>query len=72
MVFGGGSVGLMGVCADAALARGGEAIVSKLANFKIESEVVAASVGPAVTQFELRLAENIRVNCIAPGWIITS
>ncbi|MCA8951755.1 MAG: DNA translocase FtsK, partial [Planctomycetes bacterium] len=48
-----------------ALARGGESIVSKLANFKIEAEVVAASVGPAVTQYELRLAEHIRVNKVA-------
>lgn len=47
-----------------ALERGGAAIVNKLANFKIESEVVAASVGPAVTQYELRLAESIRVNKI--------
>ena len=47
-----------------ALGRGGAAIVNKLANFKIESEVVAVSVGPAVTQFELRLAESIRVNKI--------
>ncbi len=45
-----------------ALARGGQAIVNKLANFDIASEVVAASVGPAVTQYELRLADSIRVN----------
>lgn len=44
------------------LAKGGQAIVNKLANFGIVSEVVAASVGPAVTQYELRLAESIRVN----------
>lgn len=44
------------------LARGGQAIVNKLANFGIVAEVVAASVGPAVTQYELRLAESIRVN----------
>lgn len=44
------------------LTRGGQAIVGKLANFGIQSEVVAASVGPAVTQYELRLAESIRVN----------
>ncbi|MCR9245365.1 MAG: DNA translocase FtsK [bacterium] len=47
-----------------ALSRGGESIVSKLEKFKIEAEVVAASVGPAVTQYELRLAEHIRVNKI--------
>ena len=44
------------------LTRGGQAIVQKLANFGIHAEVVAASVGPAVTQYELRLAESIRVN----------
>ena len=47
-----------------ALNKGGAAIVSKLANFKIEAEVVACNVGPAVTQYELRLAESIRVNKI--------
>ena len=46
------------------LEKGGAAIVNKLANFKIEAEVVSASVGPSVTQFELRLAESIRVNKI--------
>ena len=45
-----------------ALSRGGQAIVSKLANFGIQAEVVAASVGPAVTQYELRLHESIRVH----------
>ncbi len=44
------------------LQRGGEAIVSKLANFNMKCEIVAASVGPAVTQYELRLEEGIRVN----------
>ncbi|MEO6596621.1 MAG: DNA translocase FtsK [Planctomycetota bacterium] len=48
-----------------ALTRGGQAIVQKLANFGMQSEIVAASVGPAVTQFELRLDEGIRVNKIA-------
>ena len=46
------------------LEKGGAAIINKLANFKIEAEVVSASVGPSVTQFELRLAESIRVNKI--------
>ena len=46
------------------LKRGGEAIVSKLANFNVQATVVSASVGPAVTQYELRLAESIRVNKI--------
>ena len=53
----------LGTTSDA-LEKGGAAIVNKLANFKIEAEVVAASVGPAVTQYELRLAESIRVNKI--------
>jgi S-DNA-T family DNA segregation ATPase FtsK/SpoIIIE len=44
------------------LQKGGQAIVNKLANFGIVAEVVEASVGPAVTQYELRLAESIRVN----------
>ncbi len=47
------------------LAKGGQAIVNKLANFGIQSVVVEASVGPAVTQYELRLDESIRVNKIA-------
>ncbi|MBL9077710.1 MAG: DNA translocase FtsK [Planctomycetes bacterium] len=48
--------------ASEVLTRGGDAIVQKLANFGIQSEIVAASVGPAVTQYELRLAEGIRVS----------
>jgi S-DNA-T family DNA segregation ATPase FtsK/SpoIIIE len=51
--------------ASEVLTRGGEAIVGKLAHFGIQSEIVAASVGPAVTQYELRLAEGIRVNKVA-------
>ncbi len=47
------------------LSRGGQAIVQKLAHFGIQAEIVAASVGPAVTQYELRLAESIRVNKVA-------
>jgi S-DNA-T family DNA segregation ATPase FtsK/SpoIIIE len=47
------------------LTRGGQAIVQKLAHFGIQAEVVEASVGPAVTQYELRLAEGIRVNKVA-------
>ena len=47
------------------LSRGGQAIVNKLANFGIAAEIVGASVGPAVTQYELRLAESIRVNKVA-------
>jgi S-DNA-T family DNA segregation ATPase FtsK/SpoIIIE len=45
-----------------ALKRGGKSIVDKLAHFHIQAEVVAVSVGPAVTQYELRLAENIKLN----------
>lgn len=48
-----------------ALARGGQAIVNKLANFGIKAEIVEVSVGPAVTQYELRLDESIRVNKVA-------
>ena len=44
--------------------RGGAAIVSKLANFNVQAEIVSAQVGPSVTQYELRLAESIRVNKI--------
>ncbi len=44
------------------LSKGGQAILGKLANFGIQAEIVAASVGPAVPQYELRLAESIRVN----------
>ncbi|MGE3175521.1 MAG: DNA translocase FtsK 4TM domain-containing protein [Planctomycetota bacterium] len=47
------------------LQKGGEAIVQKLGSFGIEANVVAASIGPAVTQYELRLGEGIRVNRIA-------
>ncbi len=53
----------LGTTAEA-LEKGGAAIVNKLAHFKIEATVVAASVGPAVTRYELRLAEGIRVNKI--------
>ncbi|MFY9341035.1 MAG: DNA translocase FtsK [Planctomycetota bacterium] len=48
-----------------ALAKGGQAIVNKLANFDIQAEVVEAAVGPAVTQYELRLHESIRVNRVS-------
>jgi DNA segregation ATPase FtsK/SpoIIIE-like protein len=46
------------------LNRGGQAIVQKLAHFGIESSIEAASVGPAVTQYELRVADSVRVNKI--------
>jgi S-DNA-T family DNA segregation ATPase FtsK/SpoIIIE len=44
------------------LQQGGAAIVQKLASFDVQAQVVAASIGPAVTQYELKLAEGIRVN----------
>jgi S-DNA-T family DNA segregation ATPase FtsK/SpoIIIE len=44
------------------LSKGGLAIVQKLANFGIESAIETASVGPAVTQYELRVADSVRVN----------
>ena len=50
--------------ADSSLQRNSQAIIDKLANFEIKAEVVAASVGPAVTQYELRLGADIRVNKI--------
>jgi S-DNA-T family DNA segregation ATPase FtsK/SpoIIIE len=48
--------------AQAVLVRGGESIVQKLANFGIQSTIVDASIGPAVTQYELRVADSVRVN----------
>ena len=54
----------VGATADQ-LQKGGEAIAAKLRSFGIESQVVAASIGPAVTQYELRLADGIRVNKVA-------
>ncbi len=41
-----------------------EAIEQRLASFKVESEVVAASVGPAVTQYEIRLGHGIKLSKI--------
>lgn len=38
------------------------AIERRLASFKIDANVVAASVGPAVTQYELELAEGIKLS----------
>ena len=56
---------LSDLCATSeALERGGAAIVNKLANFNVQATVESASVGPAVTQYELRLADSIRVNKI--------
>src|SRR5262249_49884262 len=44
--------------------KNAEAIERKLASFKIEGKVVGVSPGPAVTQYELRLAEGIKVGKI--------
>ena len=52
------------VAASEALERGGAAIIKKLQNFNVHAQIVAASVGPSVTRYELRLAESIRVNKI--------
>jgi DNA segregation ATPase FtsK/SpoIIIE, S-DNA-T family len=60
-LFGEAQMGDLGATAEV-LEQGGQAIVQKLASFNLEAQVVAASVGPAVTQFELKLAEGIRVN----------
>ncbi|HLQ37851.1 MAG TPA: DNA translocase FtsK 4TM domain-containing protein, partial [Planctomycetota bacterium] len=46
------------------LQRGSDAIILKLASFGLAAEVVSVSVGPAVAQYELRLAEGIRVGKI--------
>jgi len=40
------------------------AIEQRLASFKIDAKVVAASVGPAVTQYEVSLGEGVRVGKI--------
>ncbi len=50
---------------DDSLRANSQAIIDKLARFDIKAEVVAASVGPAVTQYELRLGDDIRVHKIA-------
>lgn len=53
-----------GAVSSEALTLGGQAIVSKLRSFGIEASIVGAAVGPAVTQYELLLADGIRVNKI--------
>jgi S-DNA-T family DNA segregation ATPase FtsK/SpoIIIE len=53
-----------GTVSSEVLTRGGEAIIRKLSSFGIEATIVGAAVGPAVTQYELQLAEGIRVNKI--------
>ena len=44
--------------------KNAEAIEKKLASFRIEGKVVGVSPGPAVTQYEVRLAEGIKVSKI--------
>jgi S-DNA-T family DNA segregation ATPase FtsK/SpoIIIE len=46
----------------AAIERNCEAIEKKLASFGLGAKVVHASTGPAVTQYELRLEEGIKVS----------
>jgi S-DNA-T family DNA segregation ATPase FtsK/SpoIIIE len=45
--------------------RNAEAIERRLRSFKLDTEVVGVSKGPAVTQYELRLAEGIKVSKIS-------
>ena len=42
--------------------KNAEAIEKKLGSFRIEAKVVGVSPGPAVTQYEVRLAEGIKVS----------
>lgn len=44
--------------------KNAEAIEKKLSSFRIEAKVVGVSPGPAVTQYEVRLAEGIKVSKI--------
>lgn len=53
-----------GRVSDGTLERNSEAIVERLGSFKVESEVVGVSLGPAVTQYELRLGHGVRVGRI--------
>ncbi|MCC6784043.1 MAG: DNA translocase FtsK [Planctomycetes bacterium] len=47
---------------DKLLEQNKEAIEKRLASFRLDAQVVAASVGPAVTQYELRLGEGIKLS----------
>jgi S-DNA-T family DNA segregation ATPase FtsK/SpoIIIE len=53
-----------GVLSEEQVRKNAAAIERRLAAFKIESSVVGVSPGPAVTQYELRLAEGIKVSKI--------
>ncbi len=50
---------------QALLQKNSEAIIAKLASFGIGAEMVGVAVGPTVTQYELRLAEGVRVSKVA-------
>lgn len=50
---------------QALLQKNSEAIIAKLASFSVGAEMVGVAVGPTVTQYELRLAEGVRVAKIA-------
>ncbi|MGE0142009.1 MAG: DNA translocase FtsK 4TM domain-containing protein [Planctomycetota bacterium] len=47
---------------DHVLEQNKEAIERRLASFKLDARVVAVSVGPAVTQYELELSEGIKLS----------
>ncbi len=47
---------------QAALEKSARSLENALKSFKIEAEVVGAQVGPAVTMFELEVAQGIRLN----------
>ncbi|MHC4078439.1 MAG: DNA translocase FtsK 4TM domain-containing protein, partial [Planctomycetota bacterium] len=49
---------------EAVIRRHAEAIERRLGSFKIEARVVGVSPGPAVTQYEIRVAEGIKVTRI--------
>ena len=46
---------------QALLQKNSQAIIAKLASFSVGAEMVGVAVGPTVTQYELRLAEGVRV-----------
>ncbi|MHC4512402.1 MAG: FtsK/SpoIIIE family DNA translocase [Planctomycetota bacterium] len=49
---------------EAVIRRNADAIERRLGSFKIEARVVGVSPGPAVTQYEIRVAEGIKVTRI--------
>ncbi len=53
-----------GVFTEDEVRRSAAAIERRLASFKIEAHVVGVAPGPAVTQYELRIAEGIKVSKI--------